>query len=132
MYIPKCGYFIGIAQMWGWNWYKEAMERGAPQEVWRREDGYPRSRYLRNIGLASQHDVLSALRVPSIANYIRSNKLYRVGDKETACEQPESSPRCRDNCHHIKSGYILKTLKRKHGLIGAPSVEPEKEYGGID
>ena len=87
MYIPIWEYVTGMARTWGWNWHNEARKRGAPQEVWRREDSYPRSRYHQNISSASQHHhVLSALRVPTIANYIRTNKFYRVGDDETTCE----------------------------------------------
>ena len=133
LYTPIWEYVTGMARTWGWNWHNEARKRGAPQEVWRREDRHPRSRYHQNTSSASKHHhVLATLRVPTIANYIRTNKFYRVGDDETACEQPESSPRCRDKCHHTEQARTLKKLKRKHGLIRAPNVEPENEYGGIE
>ena len=120
MYIPIWEYVTGMARTWGWNWHNEARKRGAPEEVWRQEEYKPRTRYHQNEGSASQHHILSALRVPRIENYIRTNKFYRVGDDETACEQPESSPHCRDKCHHTESAHTLKTLNRKHGLIRAP------------
>ena len=125
-YIAIWEYVTGMARTWGWNWHNEARKRGAPEEVCRQEDRNPRSRYHQNEGPASQHHILSALRVPSIANYIRTNKFYRVGDDETACEQPESSPRCRDKCQHTESAHILKKMKRKHGLLRAPGVAGER------
>ncbi|CAF9938938.1 MAG: hypothetical protein ALECFALPRED_007931 [Alectoria fallacina] len=70
--------------------------------------------------------------VPTMAQYIKTNKFYQVGDDETACEQPQCSPRCRDRCHHSHDAHTLKELKRRHGLVRAPGIEPENEYGGIE
>ena len=67
-YIPIWEYVTGTARTWGWNWYNEARKRGATEEVWRREDGYPRSRDHQNKGSASRHHELADLRVPTIAN----------------------------------------------------------------
>ena len=90
-YIPIWEYVTGMARTWGLNCHQ-------------------------NKGAASRHHVVSGLRVRNIANYIRTNKFYRVGDDETACERPESSPRCRESCHHTKSAQTLERLKRKPAL----------------
>ena len=94
---------------------------------------WSRSRFYKNKKSAARHHhVLAQQRVPTIAQYIRTNKFYQVGDDETSCERPQSSLRCRDKCHHSEYAHTLKKLKRKHGLIRAPGVEPENEHGGIE
>ena len=113
MYIPIWEYVVGMARTWDWNWNNEVRKQGAPEEVWRLEDRHPRGRYHSNTDSASKHHhLLVALRVPTIAQYIRTNKFYRVGDEETACRRPESSPRCRGTCHHTK---YANTLEERRG-----------------
>ena len=131
-FIPIWEFYTGMVRTWGWNWHNEARKRGASEEVWRQQERYRRYRYLQNSSSTIRHHhVLAGLRIPTVANYIRTNKFYRVGDDETACEQPESSSRCRDKCHHTERACRFKRLKKQCGLIRAPGVEPENEYGGI-
>ena len=133
IYIPIWEHATGMARTWGWNWHNEARKQGAPEDVWRQEDRYPRTRHHQNTTSAARHHhVLTAQRVPTIASYIRTNKFYRVGDDETTCERPQSSPRCRHKCHHTENAFAFKRQKKRLGLIRAPGVEPENEYGGIE
>ena len=112
VFPPLWEYLTGMARTWSHN---------------------RRSRFYTNkTSAARHHHVLAQQRVPTIAQYIRTNKFYQVGDDETSCERPQSSPRCRDKCHHSEYAHTLKKLKKKHGLIRAPGVEPENEYGGIE
>lgn len=132
-FIPIWEYVTGMARTWGWNWHNEARKQGAPKEVCRSEDRKPRSRcYLNKGSAAKHHHVLAQHRVPTIAQYTRTNKFYQVGDDDTACARPQSSPRCRDRCHCSDYAHTLKDLKKKHGLLSSPGVAPENEYGGIE
>ncbi|CAD6565571.1 MAG: hypothetical protein ASARMPRED_007334 [Alectoria sarmentosa] len=132
-FVPIWEHVTGMARTWGWNWHNEARKQGYPKEIWKPEDRKPRSRFYQNKTHAAEyHHVLAKQRVPTIAQYVRTNKFYQVGDDETACEQPQSSPRCRDRCHHSDDAHALKKLKKRHGMIRAPGIEPENEYGGIE
>ena len=131
--VPLWEYVTGMARTWGWNWHNEARKRGAPEEVWRQEDRHPRTRFYQNESSKSRHHhIVAGLRVRTISQHIRTNKFYRVGDDETKCERPDSSPGCRIKCHHTEYARTLKKLKEKHGLIRAPGVEPESDCGGIE
>ena len=131
--IPLWEYVTGMARTWGWNWHNEARKQGAPEDVWRKEDRRPRTRNEQNkSSKAAHHHILVSQNIAPVAAFIRTNKFYRVGDDMTACERPESSPRCRYRCHHTADAHTLRRLKVKHGLIRAPGVEPENEYGGIE
>ena len=133
LFPPLWEHLTGMARTWSWNWHNEARKHGAPEAVWRPDDYNPRSRFYTNkTSAARHHHILAQQRVPTIAQHIRTNKFYQVGDDETSCERPQSSPRCRDKCHHSEDAHTLKKLKKKHGLIRAPGVEPENEYGGIE
>ena len=133
LFPPLWEHLTGMARTWSWNWHNEARKHGAPEAVWRPDDHNPRSRFYTNkTSAARHHHILAQQRVPTIAQHIRRNKFYQVGDDETSCERPQSSPRCRDKCHHSEYAHTLKKLKKKHGLIRAPGVEPENEYGGIE
>ena len=113
-FIPIWEHVTGMARTWGWNWHNEVRKKGAPVEVWRQEERHPRTRFHQNKSSKTRHHhILAAERVPTIANYIRTNKFYRVGDDETTCERPESSPRCRDKCHHTEYALTLKKQKRE-------------------
>lgn len=132
-FIAIWEHVTGMARTWGWNWHNEVRKQGAPKEVWKLEDRHPRTRCHQNkTEKMRHHHILAQHKVPTIAQYIRTNKFYQVGDDETACERAQSSPRCRDRCHHTHYALTLKQLKKKHGLIRAPGVEPENEYGGIE
>lgn len=132
-FVPIWEHVTGMARTWGWNWHNEVRKRGAPESVWKSEDRNPRSRFYQNKSSAARHHhILAKQRVPTIAQYIRTNKFYQVGDDETACERPQSSPRCQKRCHHSDHAHTLRKFKEKHGLIRAPGVEPENEYGGIE
>ena len=130
---PIWEHVTGMARTWGWNWHNEARKQGLPESIWKAEDRHPRSRFYQNrTSAARHHHILAKHRVSTIAQYIRTNKFYQVGDDETACERPQSSRRCRDKCHHSEYAHALRAVKKKHGLIRAPGVEPENEYGGIE
>ena len=133
-FIRLWEYVTGMARTWGWNWHNEARKQGAPERVWRKEDRKPRTRYYQNDkrSAMAHHHILVDHKVPPVATFIRTNRFYRVGDDETACIRRDPSPRCRFHCHHLKEARDLKKLKKKHGLIRAPGVEPENEYGGIE
>ena len=133
VFVPVWENYTGMARTWGWNWHNEARKRGAPMNVCKREERHPRSRFYQNkTSQAKHHHVLAHQRVPTVAQYIRTNKFYQVGDDETACERPQSSGRCRTRCYHKEDAHLLKRLKKDCGLISAPGVEPENEYGGIE
>ncbi|KAL9137306.1 MAG: hypothetical protein Q9175_001487 [Cornicularia normoerica] len=133
IFTPIWEHVTGMARTWAWNWHNEVRKQGAPEAVWKPEDRKLRSRFYQNKASAARHHhILAQQRVPTIAQHIRTNKFYQVGDDETACERPQSAPRCRNKCHHAEYAHTLKRLKKKHGLIRAPGVEPENEYGGIE
>lgn len=133
-FIPIWEHVTGMARTWGWNWHNEVRKQGAPEDVWKAVDRIPRTRFHQNKSSAARHHhILAKQRVPTIAQYVRTNKFYQVGDDETACERPQSSPRCQTRCHHAQEAHAFKALKKKLGLIRAPNMKgPENEYGGIE
>ena len=88
-FIAIWEHVTGMARTWGLNWHQNETKN------------------MKHFHVLAQH------RVPNIAQYIRTNKFYRVGDDEAACERPQSLPRYRQECHHTEIALILKRVRNQ-------------------
>lgn len=79
------------------------------------------------------YHIVKDLRVPTIAQSIRTNKFFGVGDDETACICARPSPLCHKRCAHRDSLARIKRRKaKKPEAIPAPVVEDMDELDCIE
>ena len=69
------------------------------------------------------YHIVKNLRVPTIAQAIRKNRYFGVGDDETACGFMRPSPLCQKSCAHKA---ILAYLKKKKASMAPPPPVAEE------
>ena len=80
----------------------------------------------------SDYHIVKDLRVPTIAQSIRTNKFFGVGDDETACICVRPSPLCHKRCVHRDYLARIKRHKAKKPVAVPAPVEDMDELDCIE